>query len=189
MKEKIIKYLLFDFDGTLFDTKRANFIAYKKAFKYAGINIKEKDYYSAFGLRFDEMTKKIAPNTTTEEKQFIKITKAKYYLKNISQIKPNNHLINFIKLVKKEHKISLVTTASKENVMNILKHFQINGYFDLIVCGEDVINGKPDPECYKTAIKKLGAKPEQCLIFEDSDIGLIAAKKSGANVIKVEIDE
>ena len=59
-------------------------------------------------------------------------------------------------------------------------------YFDFLVSNEDVKNAKPDPEIYTTAINKLNLLPEECLVLEDNKNGILAAKRSGANLLKVQ---
>ena len=60
--------------------------------------------------------------------------------------------------------------------------------FDLIISGEQVREGKPNPEIYLTSMQQLGVSPKDTLIFEDSEVGLLAAEASGANYIKITPD-
>ena len=70
--------------------------------------------------------------------------------------------------------------------MTVLKTHNIDTeIFDLILTGEDVKEGKPDPEVYITSMKALNVKPNETIVFEDSDIGIEAAVKAGCNYIKV----
>ena len=75
---------------------------------------------------------------------------------------------------------ALVTTASKANCDDILNHFQLTELFDLVLTHDDIIHSKPDPEGFLKAMAHFGALPEDTIIFEDSDVGLEAAKRSGA---------
>ena len=61
----------------------------------------------------------------------------------------------------------------------------LNKIADVIVACEDVVNKKPSPEAYLQAVQKLGAKPEECIVFEDSINGVIAAKEAGLEVCAV----
>ena len=74
----------------------------------------------------------------------------------------------------------MVTTASKKNVEEILKTFGRFELFDKIFTQEDFKKMKPDPECYLKAMEYFGIKPENTIIFEDSESGLKAAELSGA---------
>ena len=130
----------------------------------------------------------VAPGTDKATLERIKIIKAQNYQKNLNLVRSNSALISLIKSCKGRYKTALVTTASKQNVTNLLAFFSIDeSLFDVIIRGEDVRRGKPDPECYIKAVKELGVKPKECCIFEDSQPGIEAAQRSGAQVIKVSI--
>ena len=84
------------------------------------------------------------------------------------------------------HDLACVTTGSKQNATEVLEHFGVREWFGLIVTGEDVEKQKPDPEGYCRAMKHFRVTPADTMIFEDSGIGLTAAKASGARVFRVE---
>ena len=73
-----------------------------------------------------------------------------------------------------------MTTASKENCTDILNKFQIYNLFDLILTQNDIKKTKPDPEGFVKAMNYFAAEPDETIIFEDSDVGLKAAQRSGA---------
>ena len=77
------------------------------------------------------------------------------------------------------------STASKENLYYVLNHFGIKHFFDIIITGEDVKFGKPNPEVYLKALEKLNIKNDQAIVFEDSDVGCLAAYDAGINYIKI----
>lgn len=182
----MITTLLFDLDGTLFDSTTANAKAYGLAFRAAGVPFEEQTYRAQFGLRFQEMMDSIAPDTSPEVREKIRSLKATYYRENIALVKPNYGLIALLRTTRAHHKTGLVTTASRGNVRNLLSHFSIESeLFDTIITGDEVTRGKPDPECYTLAINKLGVLPKDCCIFEDSDVGVAAATKAGAQVIRI----
>src|SRR3989339_1401783 len=165
-----IKCLIFDLDGTLFFTEKANYLAYKKTLKIFGINFKKETYKKFFGLRLKELLTSINPDLVINIKK-IKELKSKFYKKNLKFIIPNTNLIEFLKYAKKIKLICcLATTASKKNTMMILNYFKIKKYFDLIITGDDVQNAKPHPECFNKCIDNFNLNPNECLIFEDSEI-------------------
>ncbi len=91
-----------------------------------------------------------------------------------------------IELNKKGYKLAIATSSFKQLMDLIVDKFVIRKYFDVLYSGEDVVNGKPNPEIYLKTMKKLGVKPEETVIIEDSIQGLKAAKDSGAYCIAVE---
>ena len=74
-------------------------------------------------------------------------------------------------------KTVLVTTASGENVRAILRHFDLEHAFDFVITGDDVTRHKPDPEAYRLALARLQLEPDECLAFEDSDVGAASARR------------
>lgn len=184
----MVTCLLFDLDGTLFDTNEANIFAYTKAFERVGLRFDEKAYRSQFGLRFTEMLNEIAPSASPELRTQIKRLKAQFYRENLSLVRPNPMLLDIVKNAANKFLTGLVTTASRTNAHNLLAHFDIPlDTFNTIIVGEDVSKSKPDPECYLKAIEALGVTPEQCRVFEDSPHGIEAAKRAGTQVVKVRI--
>ena len=179
---------IFDLDGTLFDSTEANIKSYSQAFKECGLQLPEEKYRQLFGLRYSEMIEQIAPHISEQTRTEIKRLKQQHYQENLDLVRPNEGLLALLASARENVKTALVTTASKQNVFNLLAHFSVDtNLFDIIITGEDVQNGKPDPECYLKAINILQLQPTECCIFEDSEVGVEAAVRSGAKVVKVSI--
>ena len=95
-------------------------------------------------------------------------------------------------------RVWVVSTGSPDNIRNVMRHTGIGGpddpaeacpegRLDGILTGADVTRSKPDPECFLEAMRREGCRPEETLIFEDSDIGMEAARRSGAGYIRVKL--
>ena len=181
----MIRAIITDFDGTLVDTFKANYAAYCLAFKQFDLDISKEQYCACFGLRFDAFMNamKIADDNLRSK---IKAEKARIYPQCFSHLKPNTTLIDFIRKAKMSGtKTAIASTAQRGNLMNVLKHLQLEDLFDMIIAGDAVKKGKPDPEIYLTSMSMLQVSPSETLIFEDTEVGLQAAEQSGANVIKI----
>lgn len=185
MKMKKNKLILCDLDGTLFDTSEVNYQSYKKALNKLGYEL-DYDFFmkECYGKHYKEFLPKI--NLTKEEMEKVHIIKKNIYKDNLKYTKINTHLFNIIELSKKEYYLALVTTASKKNSKEILEFFKKYEIFDLFITSEDVKNKKPDPEGFIKAMNYFNINPQDTLIFEDSDVGIEAAQKSGAYVMKIE---
>lgn len=181
----MIKALITDFDGTLIDTFEANFAAYTIAFTRYGLNLSKEQYRHCFGLRFDAFMDKMDINNP-ELRNKIKKEKARVYPSCFEYLTPNKVLIDFILKAKASGiKTSIASTAQRGNLMNVLEYINLLDTFDLIVAGDAVKEGKPNPEIYLTSMSKLRVLPEETLIFEDSEVGIQAAKASNAKCIPV----
>lgn len=175
-----MKLVIVDLDGTLFDTKDVNYHAYKEAMAPYGYDIDYK-YYCGFcnGRYYLDFL----PQITTDDKAILSAIhkeKKTAYKKYLNKAILNHGLVNMIRLIRSEYKTAVVTTASKENCEDILNQFGIWDLFDLVLTHDDITNTKPDPEGFLKAMKFFDAKPEETIIFEDSDAGLQAAESSGA---------
>ncbi len=92
--------------------------------------------------------------------------------------------INFVKHLKSKNiKVGLVTRSSKTKMVGVNKSKQFDKLFDVIVASEDVVHGKPDPECFLLAAKKLNVDPKNCVVFEDSFAGIEAGQSAGMRVV------
>ncbi len=188
----MVKAIITDFDGTLVDTFEANYEAYMLAFKRyyyeIGYGITREQYQACFGLRFDAFMDYMKV-TDEDLRMKIKKEKARVYPMCFHSLKPNTTLIEFIRRSKKSGiKTAIASTAQRNNLMNVLNHLKLSDLFDVIIAGDAVKDGKPNPEIYLTSMKDLEVLPEDTLIFEDSEVGLQAAEASGANLIKITKD-
>ncbi len=83
---------------------------------------------------------------------------------------------------------AIATSSSRRLTDAVMKAHKIGPYFEVILTGEDIHKGKPDPDVYLEAARRLGAAPEKCLVFEDIPYGIMAAKNAGMTCIAVEDD-
>lgn len=181
----MVKAIITDFDGTLVDTYYANESAYMKAFAMCGYKLTSEDYRKYYGLRFDAFMNAVGIRNAGTRNKIAEIKKA-VYPDYFHLLKVNEFLLKNLLLMKNDGiKIAIATTARKENLMNALNHLGIANCFDLILAGNDVKNGKPDPEIYILAMEQLGVNPNDVVIYEDSEVGLQAAKNSGAHYIQI----
>lgn len=181
----MIRAIITDFDGTLVDTFSANLKAYQSAFSECGMTLTAEKYRECFGLRYDVFMARMGVCDDNIANK-IKELKKDYYPRYFGHFVPNHTLINLIDTFHQiGGKTAIASTARKANLMNAVNHLGIADYFDLIYAGVDVRHGKPSPEIYLKAMAALRVKPEETLIFEDSEVGIQAAKTTGAHVMIV----
>jgi HAD superfamily hydrolase (TIGR01509 family) len=175
------KALIFDFDGVIGSSERSRFIVFQKAFAENGITLPETAFMQMIGHTTQDFLYDISVDELTDEKKnAIRTYYNKAYKGNVkSHIKPNIPVVRFIKNYDGTLPLAIASGSDKAILMQMVKLFGIEGKFAAIVGKEDVMKYKPHPETYLTAAEKLGVKPEECIVIEDSLVGVLAALAAG----------
>lgn len=180
-----IRLLITDFDGTLVDTFRANYMAYRKAFEEMGLVLQETEYSRCFGYRFERFMEAVG----IEDKQTalkIKELKSIYYPDYFTYLKVNVPLLQWLQVFKRMGgKIAVASTARRKNLENVLRYMELLDVFDYVLAGEEVQNGKPSPEIYEKVLLHFGMSPDEALVFEDSEVGIQSAQSAGIGYIVI----
>lgn len=180
-----VKLLITDFDGTLVDTFEANFLAYQKAFAMFGLELTEQQYRDCFGFRFDDFMSHMGINDN-DTKNGIRLAKGDFYPLFFDKLIVNDPLLTLLKTFKNSGGLTAVaSTARKENLMNALNFIDAADAFSLILTGEDVKQGKPNPAIYNKVLEKLNILPDEALIFEDSSVGISAANAAHVDYVQI----
>lgn len=180
-----LKLLITDFDGTLADTFEANYRSYRAAFEEVGMTLMRDKYRECFGLRFDNFMKAVGIHDEAIKTK-IKELKAEYYPQNFDYLKVNQPLLDFIRFFRKNGgKTAIASTAREKNLRNALRHLGAENDFDIILAGESVSKGKPDPEIYSTVLRLANVTPTEALVFEDSEIGCQSAAAASLPYIRI----
>lgn len=161
-----IKLLIVDFDGTLVDTFRANFMAYQEAFNQVGLALKEVDYRHCFGFRFEKFMATVGitdPVVTQKISEF----KGNCYPDFFRYFKVNNSLLAILKTFHNAGgKTAIASTACRKNLEKALQYIEVTDIFDLILAGEEVRQGKPSPEIYRTVLRHFSMQPNEALVLK-----------------------
>lgn len=187
-RQNKIKAILFDLDGVLIDSHDAWFNVFnltRKKFKLQQIKIEEFDKH-IWGGSIEREAKIYFKNIKVEEI-------AKIYYSNLSKftkdIKINPYLHYTLKNIKdKKLKLGIVTNSYRKPVLSILNFHGIKGIFDIIIAGDEIKIGKPDPEGILKACKKLKVSPEETLFIGDTKNDINAGKNAGCFTIGYNID-
>ena len=183
-----IKGFVFDMDGVIIDNHTFHYDAWFKLCEEIGHPITEDFYRDHFnGKKSEDILKMLDPTYTHE--QIIKFMdqKESLYRKTYGPFqKTILGLLDFFEDLKKNnYKIALGTSAPVPNVLFTIDGLNLRSYFDVIVDGSMVSQGKPNPEVYQKCIQGLGLNPSECVVFEDAPAGLKAAKAAGARRVGV----
>ena len=185
----MIKAVIVDMEGWMFDSEVVTFDCYKKVMGEMGLEIPLEFYvtllckpvthahqrfHTVYGENFpvEEVIKKV--HTMLAET---------FQTKGVP-LKPG--LIELLKYLKENNYKTIVATSSnRARVDKILYHAGIEQYFDDSICGDEVTKGKPNPEIFLKACEKLGVEPSEALVLEDSEAGIQAAYSGNIKVICV----
>jgi beta-phosphoglucomutase len=175
---------LFDLDGTLFDTGEVNYYAYRDALEPFGVSL-DREYFvvRCNGRHYTEFLPEVMGDCGHIED--VHKAKKDAYVKNLDKARVNTHLFEMIKGMRESYHLAVVTTASRKNAFDILGHFGYTDLFEYMVCQEDISRVKPDPQGFLMAMEHFNMSPEKTVIFEDSDVGIQAARAAGAAVMVV----
>ncbi len=184
---KKIKAVIFDMDGIIVDSEPWQMISMRQAVAPFNITLTDKELSEFIGIRTTEsfLVLKERYNIPISAAELTEI-KNKHYKKILMQeIQPRENLLDLIRYLNNKYKLGLASSSTKEEVDNILDLLNLKKYFAVIVTGDDVANGKPDPEIFLNAAGKLKILCEDCAVIEDSRNGINAAKKTGMMSIAV----
>lgn len=182
-----IKAVIFDVDGVILDTVPYHFKAWKALFKQEGVNFTFKDYLAKVnGIPRLDGIKNIMPNLDNNMLEVLARRKQVYFTNLISK-KPPLPLPGVIRFLNKllKMKITIAAASSSKNVPILLKQAKLTSYFKTIVSGFDFIYPKPDPDIFLTACRNIKCAPLECIVIEDSLVGIQAAKSAGMKTIGV----
>ena len=186
-----LRGLLFDLDGTLIDSARANYSAYSRALREVGVRIEGSEVAAvAAGRQWREFLPTLLRQAGVErDPAAVAGRKGELYREMLGEVRLNVPLVTLAQSLRSDMKTALVTTAAKESVHAVLRHFELDDVFDLVITGDDVRRHKPDPEAYLFALSRLALEPLDCLAFEDSDVGAASAEAAGVAVLRVAFAE
>ncbi len=186
-----IKGLIFDLDGVIVNTEHNHFVAWKRTADSLGVAFTEKDNEKLKGLSRVDSLKTILEmgNIEISDETFndYLISKNKFYLDSIASITAENMLKGVADLLNKakEKGILLAVGSSSKNAKFILERLNLTDAFHIIVDGNMVENPKPNPEVFLKGAEAMGFAPEECVVFEDAESGIKAAKDGGFYSIAV----
>lgn len=182
--------LIFDCDGTLATTAHLHHRSLTEALRGLGHDMPEAFYLARTGLSLehllDEFAEVCGRRLTSAE---VLPTATAVYRRDVALIREVAEVTAVVRTFAGRSPLAVASSAGRPFVLATLEQLGIAGLFDAVVTVEDVVNPKPAPDPYLLAAEKLGVAPEACLVFEDSDQGLSAAKSAGMDAIDVRASE
>ncbi|HUX57351.1 MAG TPA: HAD-IA family hydrolase [Bacteroidales bacterium] len=160
----------------------------KEIFRMLGISVTEEEHHSMIGttdmVMWTRLKKSFGLSQPTNE--LVKLKQSFYidYLKSRTNLKPVPYISEMISALQQNgFLLALASSSPHTQIDFILNEFELSNFFSVIVSGDDVRNGKPDPEIFLKASELTGISPEHCFVIEDSMNGVLAAKSANMRCI------
>jgi len=182
------KIVLWDMDGVISDSYCFHFDAWRKTFAKRSVEFAEEDFADLFGSRNDFIIGSVMGKQVPKRivRSMIREKEEVFRRRAMGRIKPFRGVVALLDALKKGNfKLGLVSSASMENIDLALSELNLTGTFDCIVSGQDVTESKPSPQIYLLAAEKLQTLPSDCVVIEDSPLGVNAAKTAGMKCVAV----
>jgi beta-phosphoglucomutase family hydrolase len=182
------KAVIWDMDGVIADTGPYHFKAWHKVFRERGVELTEEDFKKNFGKRNDTIIRNtLGDGIAVAEIETISRDKEAAFLRLAgNNMKPLPGVTELMKsLAEGGFKQALGSSAPIENIRLIIGSLGIADAFQAIASGGEVAEGKPGPQGFLLAARKLAVEPRDCVVIEDAVAGVTAAKRAGMRCLAV----
>lgn len=186
-----IKGIIYDMDDLLVDSHRLHVKSVEAVVKKYGFSINDVPQWlweESMGKRLiDFLRDLIKVLDLNESVETLNHRRSEVFLRLVEkELQPLPGALESLQLLSSNNfRIGLASSGTKKYLDMVMDKFNIRKYFRVVVSGDGVEWGKPHPEVYLTASRKLGLKPRECLVFEDATHGITSAKEAGCKTIGV----
>lgn len=178
--------LIFDCDGTLTDSMPLHYVAWRRTLDRYGIVFAEERFYAMGGVPSEKIIDILcAEQGIAGDAKAIAAEKEREFLLNLDDVRPN---LAVCEIARRHHGRMPMAVASggiRSVVLDQLNQIEMRPYFEVIVAAEDTARHKPEPDVFLEAARRLRVEPTRCLVFEDTDIGITAARQAGMSFVDV----
>lgn len=183
-----IELIIFDVDGLLLDTEAIWLDAWMQVGNQMGILNADEIFTHVIGISGIDLVNTVYSYIEDKEKADTLIREARK--KGLELLKSDLRLKIGAKeildnLKNRDVKMAVATTTKKEDTVERLSRMGIIDYFDYMVCGDEVVNRKPNPEIYNKVLAHSGVEKDKALVLEDSNYGISAAYNAGIKCVQV----
>ena len=179
---------IFDMDGVLVNSNEAHLASWKKIASEDNVVFSDETFWKTFGMTSEYIVETYWPKANLSQSEIAQIVERKEtaFRESIPEfVNPIEGAVEFVHyLAQRGCKLAVGSSAPRINVETVLETFNLKPFFeDRVVAGDEVRNGKPAPDIFLLAAKKLCEAPENCVVIDDSRSGVTAGKRSGAVTI------
>lgn len=174
------KAYLFDCDGTVADSMPLHYIAWSQALGEWGCKFTEERFYQLGGMPIVEIIALLGREQGIEMPipQVAK-RKEELYFEHLPKLQCVPEVLEHIEEQRGRIPFAVVSGSTRDSVEASLRAIGLFDRFDVLVCAGDYTRSKPDPEPFRIAAEKLGVPAKECLVFEDTGMGIEAATAAG----------
>lgn len=186
MPTEDIQALIFDCDGTLADTMPLHFIAWQNVLTKYGFAFDEDLFYSLGGQPTDRIIAQLSTEQSiTVDVMSVTHEKENAFLELIDQMDPIVPIVDVAKQFHGKLPMGVGSGGQREVVKQILRTLSIESLFECVVGSEDTQLHKPEPDVFLEVASRLNIEPSKCLVYEDADLGVEAARRAGMKCFDV----
>jgi len=187
LPERDFDAYIFDCDGTLADTMGLHYEAWKSALEPHGADLPEDLYYAWGGRPTREIVEALneMQGLFMDPEQIVHIKEELYY-RLLPSVQPIEEVVEIARSLHGKKPIAVASGGGRKSVLSTLEGLGLIHLFDTIVTSEDYKNGKPAPDPYLEAARRLGVASCDCLVFEDTEIGRESALAAGMECVMVD---
>lgn len=177
---------LFDCDGTIVDSMPLHYVAWKESLAEWNCEFAEELFYAWGGRPVSEIIAALNEQHGLDMPvEAVAKRKESLYYEQLPQLKAIPEVVEHIEAQHGRIPFAVVSGSRRNSVVGSLTSLNLLDKFETLVCAEDYKNGKPAPDGFLLAAERLGVAPADCLVFEDTDMGIDAATAAGMASVRV----
>jgi beta-phosphoglucomutase-like phosphatase (HAD superfamily) len=178
--------VIFDWDGTLADTMPLHYRAWCEALAENGAEMPEALFYELGGVPTAEIARTLnARYGYALPVEATTAAKEAHYETLLPLCRPVERVVALVRAYHGVYPLAVASGGIRRLVVKTLAALGIQDCFDAILTAEDVARAKPEPDLFLAAAERLGVRPERCIVYEDSPLGLEAARRAGMQSVDV----
>jgi len=181
-----VSALIFDCDGTLADTMPAHYRAWLEILRPHGIAFPEARFYSMGGMPTGKILERLFSDVgKVPDIDVLTRQKEAAFMEKLDEIRPIEKVVEVARRARGTLPMAVASGGHRHMVELTLRQIGILDWFPVLVAAEDTTRHKPEPDVFLEAARRLGVAPVECTVYEDTDLGIEAARRAGMSWVDV----